>query len=206
MSHQLYRFLRPDEPPQINNGDLYVIEGLRYRTLRPVPSGWRRWEDVKPTEADATEVGFIYWCWNDGGSVRLAIAVWNELPFPSTCSTGIEIHWHPLPRLPELKKPDPDPYAELKAAYTAGKTIQGGVEDAAGRVQYLDMKRPAFDSSILHYRIKPEPLDERARFESAIKDRLDFTSGPYDGGYAYSHTAAAWLAWQAATSQKEVSV
>lgn len=50
-------------------------------------------------------------------------------------------------------KPPPDPYAELKAAHAAGKTIQF----LSGGVAWRDCDGPPLYFSNLEYRIKPEP-------------------------------------------------
>lgn len=49
--------------------------------------------------------------------------------------------------------PPPDPYAELKAAHAAGKTIQF----LSGGVAWRDCDGPPLYLSNLEYRIKPEP-------------------------------------------------
>ena len=51
-------------------------------------------------------------------------------------------------------KPQPDPYAELKAAHASGKTIQC---NANSGTTWIDLPKPYFGASVENYRIKPEP-------------------------------------------------
>jgi hypothetical protein len=119
MNPQLYRFLEPYEITQegdeyvclIGGGDLaisrvpVITQVHRSIALRPVPTpGWRRWEEVKPTEADADEEGNVRFAWNaSDGHPFCQILNWGAVHF----SGRNNIHWHPLPKMPELKKPEP---------------------------------------------------------------------------------------------------
>lgn len=54
-----------------------------------------------------------------------------------------------------VSEPEPDPYAELKAAFAAGKTIQGySLHDE----QWRDLPAPAWSRPAEDYRVKPEPV------------------------------------------------
>ena len=54
----------------------------------------------------------------------------------------------------EPQPPPPDPYAELKAAHAAGKTIQNASLDGS---VWWDMPYPTWTAPVDMYRIKPEP-------------------------------------------------
>lgn len=53
-------------------------------------------------------------------------------------------------------EPEPDPYAEFKAAHAAGKTIQVNCGDA-DKPDWTDLPNPYWTSSPEEYRVKPEP-------------------------------------------------
>jgi hypothetical protein len=126
MSHQLYRILRPDEVTQ--KGDEYIgihgqrdlercpasvgIPVVRAIVLRPVPSGWRKWDEVKPTEADADDNKNVYFVYSGKEAQTYGYHKWHD----SNWAGCTDIHWHPLPKLPVLKKGAPEPESEQSPA------------------------------------------------------------------------------------------